>query len=104
MVEQQGGQMVRDTDMDQHLPTDLITEEEATTHQVLGQDDKTLDDDAETISSTSTTNYDWEEVEASLTNIAERYKKLTGTIPPISKVQAAQVIARLPVLLDLSKS
>ena len=59
MVEQQGGQMVRDTDMEQRLPTDLITEEEAATYQVLGQDDKTPDDnDAKTISSMSTANYD----------------------------------------------
>ena len=29
-------QMVRDTDMEQGLPTDLITEEEAATYQVLG--------------------------------------------------------------------
>ena len=105
MVEQQGGQLVRDTDTDQHLPMDLITEEEAATYQITGQDDKTPDDDAETISSTSTTNYDREEVEASLTNIteafhtiAQEYKKLTGTIPHMSKVQAAQVIARLPIL------
>ena len=110
VVEQQGGQMVRDTDTDQHLPMDLITEEEATTYQVPGQDDKTLDDDAETISSTSTANYDWEEVETSLTNIAEashtiaqEYETLTGTIPHMSKVQAAQVITRLPILLALKQ-
>ena len=110
MVEQQGGQMVRDMDTDQHLPTDLIMEEEAATYQVPGRDDQMLDDDAETISSTSTANYDWEEVETSLTNIAEafhtiaqEYKKLTGTIPHMSKVQAAQVIARLPILLALKQ-
>ena len=58
MVEQQGGQMVRDTDMDQQLPMDLITEEKAATYQVLGQDDQIPDDDAKTISSMSTANYD----------------------------------------------
>ena len=64
------------------------------------------DDDAKTISLTLTANYDWEKVKTSLTNIAEvfhtiaqEYKKLTGTVPHMSKVQAAQVIARLPVLL-----
>ena len=68
------------------------------------------DDDAETISSMSTANYDWEEVETSLTNIAEafhtiaqEYEKLTGTVPHMSKVQAAQVIARLPILPALKQ-
>ena len=110
MVEQQGGQMVRDTDTDQHLPTDLITEEEAATYQVLGQDDQMPDNDAETISSMSTANYDQEEVETSLTNIAEafhtiaqEYKKLTSSIPHMSIVQAAQVIARLPILPTLKQ-
>ena len=91
MVEQQDGQMVRDTDMDQHLPMDLITEEEDATYQVLGQDDQMPDDDAETISLTSTANYDWEET--SLTNIteafhtiAQEYEKLTSTVPHMSKV------------------
>ena len=53
MVEQQGGQVIRDTDTEQCLPTDLITEEEAATYQVPGQDNQTIDDDAKTISSTS---------------------------------------------------
>ena len=68
------------------------------------------DDDAETISSTSTANYDQEEVETSLTSIAEafhtiaqEYEKLTGTVPHMSKVQVAQVIARLPILLALKQ-
>ena len=68
------------------------------------------DDDAETISSMSTANYNWEEVETSLTNIteafhtiAQEYKKLTGTVPHMSKVQAAQVIARLPILPALKQ-
>ena len=30
--------------------------------------------------------------------IAQEYKKLTDTVPHMSKIQAAQVIARLPVL------
>ena len=38
--------MVRDMDTDQHLPTDLITEEEAAMYQVLEQDDQVPDDDA----------------------------------------------------------
>ena len=65
--------MVRDTDTDQCLPMDLITEEEATMYQVLGQDNQMQDDDAKTISSMSTANYDREEVETSLTNITEAF-------------------------------
>ena len=110
MVEQHGGRMVRDMDTDQHLPTDLITEEEAATYQVLGQDDQMPDDEAKTISSMSTANYDQEEVETSLTNIAEafhtiaqEYEKLTGTVPHMSNVQAAQIIARLPILPALKQ-
>ena len=110
MIEQQGEQVIRDTDTKQCLPTDLITEEEAATYQVPGQDNQMLDDDAETISSTSMADYDHEEVETSLTNIseafhniAEEYEKLTGTVPHISKIQAAQVIARLPILPALKQ-
>ena len=64
-----------------------------------------VDDDAETISSTSTADYDHEEVETSLTTIsqafhtiAQEYEKLTTTVPHMSKIQAAQVIAKLPIL------
>ena len=106
MVKQWSGQVIWDTDTEQHLPTDLITEAEAATYQVPGQDNPTIDDDAETISSTSTADYDREEVETSLTTISEvfhtiaqqEYEKLTGTIPQMSKIQAAQVIVRLPIL------
>ena len=83
----------------------MITEAEASTDQVPEQDDPAIDDDAETISSMSTADYNREEVEGSLTmiseafhTIAQEYEKLTGTVPHMSKVQAAQVIARLPVL------
>ena len=64
-----------------------------------------MDDDAETISSTSTVDYNLEEVETSLSTIsdafhtiAQEYEKLTDTVPHMSKIQAVQVIARLPVL------
>ena len=84
---------------------DLITEAEANTYQVPEQDSLTIDDNAETISSTSTVNYNREEVETSLSTIsdtfhtiAQEYEKLTDTVPHMSKIQAAQVIARLPVL------
>ena len=105
MVKQQSRQVIRDTDTEQHLPTNLITEVEAATYQVPGQDNPTIDDDAETISSTPTADYDHEEVETSLITtseafhtIAQEYEKLTGTVPHMSKIQAAQVIARLPIL------
>ena len=105
LIKQQSGQTIQDTDTDQHLPTDLITEAEADTYQVPEQDGPTIDDDVETISSTSTADYNHEEVETSLTTISEafhtiaqEYKKLTDTVPHMSKIQAAQVIARLPVL------
>ena len=69
------------------------------------QDSLTIDEDAETISSTSTADYDREEVETSLTTISEvfhtiaqEYEKLTGTVPHMSKIQATQVIVRLPIL------
>ena len=83
----------------------MITEAEAATYQVPEQDNPTVDDDAETISSTSMADYNREEVEVSLTTISEafhmiaqEYEKLTTTVPHMSKIQAAQVIAKLPIL------
>ena len=103
MIEQHSGQAIQDTDTKQHLPTDLITKVEATTYQVPEQDNPIDDDDAETISSTSTADYDCEEVEVSLTTTSEAfrmiaYEKLMTTVPHMSKIQAAQVIAKLPIL------
>ena len=105
MIEQHSGQAIQDTDTKQHLPTDLITEAEATTYQVPEQDNPIDDDDAETTSSTSTVDYDREEVEVSLATISEafctiaqEYEKLMTTVPHMSKIQAAQVIAKLPIL------
>ena len=87
------------------MPTDLSTEAEAATYRVPEQDNPTVDNDAETISSTSTAYYDHEEVEASLTTISEafhtiaqEYEKLTTTVPHMSRIQAAQVIVKLPIL------
>ena len=105
LIEQQSRQMIQDTDTDRHLPTDLITEAKASMYQVPEQDDLTIDDDAETIRSTSTVDYNREEVETSLSTISDafhtivqEYEKLTDMVPHMSKIQAAQVIARLPVL------
>ena len=105
LIEQQSGQTIQDTDTDRHLPTDLITEAKASTYQVPKQDDLTIDDDAETISSISTVDYDCEEVKTSLSTISDafhtivqEYEKLTDMVPHMSKIQAVQVIARLPML------
>ena len=64
-----------------------------------------MEDDTETISSTSTADYDREEVEALLTNIADafhvigqEYEKLVRVVPHMSKIQAASVITRMPIL------
>ena len=105
LIKQQSRQTIQDTDTDQHLPTNLITEAEADTYQVPEQDSLTIDDDVETISSTSTADYNCEEVETSLSTISDafhtivqEYEKLTDTVPHMSKIQAVQMIARLPVL------
>ena len=74
MVEQQDEgniQLIKYTDTDRNLPTDQITETEAETYQIPEKDRLTMEDDVETISSTSTADYDMEDVEASLTNIAD---------------------------------
>ena len=59
----------------------------------------------ETISSTSTADYNRKEVKTSLSTIsdafhtiAQEYEKVTDMVPHMSKIQAVQVIARLPVL------
>ena len=69
------------------------------------QDNPTINDDAETISLISTADYDRKEVETSLTTISEVFhtiaqecEKLMSTVPHMSKIQTAQVIARLPIL------
>ena len=62
------------------------------------------------ISSTSTADYDREEVETGLTNIAEafhtigsEYEHLCAIVPHMTKVQAVNVISRLPIILFLGK-
>ena len=64
----------------------------------------------ETIGSTSTTDYDQEEVEVSLATVAEAfhtigsiYESLCMIVPHMTKVQAASVISRLPVIPFLNK-
>ena len=97
--------MVRDTDTSQVLPTDQITEAEAETYQIPEHDQPPAEDDIEMISSTSTADYNREEVEASLMTIADafhaigqEYEKLVGIVPHMRKTQAANVITRMPIL------
>ena len=97
LIEQPDGRTVQDTDTNQQLPTDLITEAKASTYQVPEQDDPAIDDDAETISSTSTADYN-NTISEAFHTIAQEYEKLTGSVPHMSKVQAVQVIVRFPVL------
>ena len=74
-------------------------------YQVPEQDGPTIDNDTETISSTSTVDYNHEEVETSLSTISDafhtitqEYEKLMDMVPHMSKIQATQVIAKLPML------
>ena len=64
--------LVLDTETDKQLTMDLIMEED--TEEYFTQPGEQEDgNDTETISSTSTTDYDREEVETSLANIAEAF-------------------------------
>ena len=105
IVEQEDGTLILDTEIEQVLPTDRITEAEATTYHIPEGDDDANEDDAETISSTSTADYNREEVEVSLTTISEafhaiahKYEKLTTTVPHMTHVQVAEVVVRLPIM------
>ena len=91
--------LVKDTDTDKVLPTDYITEAEAETYQSLEKDQQTTEHNAETISLTSMANCDQEEVETSLSTIAnsfhtigQEYERLVGIVPHMSKVQAVNVV------------
>ena len=64
--------LVLDTETDKQLPTDRITEQD--TDKYFAQPDEQEDvNDTETISSTSTADYDREEVEMSLATVAEAF-------------------------------
>ena len=98
-----------DTETDRQLPTDLITEQD--TDKYFTQPNEQEDgNDMETISSMSTADYDREEVEMSLATVVEAfhtidndYERLCTIVPHVTKVQAASVISRLPVILFLGK-
>ena len=64
--------LVLDTETDRQLPTDLITEQD--TNKYFTQPDEQEDgNDTETISSTSTADYDREGVEMSLATVVEAF-------------------------------
>ena len=64
--------LVLDTETNRQLPTDRITERDTDKYFVPPEDQED-EHDTETISSTSTVDYDWEEVEASLAMVAEAF-------------------------------
>ena len=73
-------------------------------------EDQEDENDTDTISSTPTADYDQEEVEASLATVAEafhtigsEYEQLCMIVPHMTKVQAASVISRLPIMPFLGK-
>ena len=101
--------LVLDTETDRQFPTDHITEQDTDTYFAPPeeQEDK---NDTETISSTSTADYDQEEVEASLATVVEafhtigsEYERLCMIVSHMTRVQAASVISRLPVMPFLGK-
>ena len=89
--------LMLDTETDKQLTTDLITKED--TDKYFTQPGEQEDgNDTETISSTSTADYDREEVEKSLANTAEafhtigsEYEQLCAIVPHMTKVQAVIV-------------
>ena len=109
-IDEKGVQMlVLDTETDRQLPTDCIMEQD-TDKYFTPRDQQEDGNDTETISSTSTTDYDQEEVEVTLATVAEafhtigsKYERLCAIVPHMTKVQAARVISRLPVITFLGK-
>ena len=82
----------------QHYITEQDTEK-----YFVQQEEQKDGDKTETISSTSTVDYDGDEVEASLTTIANafykirnEYEHLCSIVPHMTKTQVANVIGRLP--------
>ena len=64
--------LVLDTETDRQLPTDCIMEQD-TDKYFTPPDEQEDGNDTETISSMSTADYDWEEVEKSLATVAEAF-------------------------------
>ena len=101
--------LVLDTETDRQLPMDHITEQD-TDKYFAPPDEQEDGNDTGSISSMSTTDYDREEVEAILATVPEafhtissEYEWLCVIVPHMTKVQAASVISRLPVIPFLGK-
>ena len=102
--------LVLDTETDQQLMMDYITEQDVEKYFVQPEEQEDRDN-TETISSTSTTDCDCEEVEASLTAIADafhkignEYEHLCSIVSHMSKNQVANIISRLPIIPFLGKN
>ena len=101
--------LVLDTETNRQLPADHIMEQNIDKFFVP-PDEQEDGNGTETISSMSTTDYDWEEVETNLATVAEafhtigsEYEQLCVIVPHMTKVQTASVISRLPVIPFLGK-
>ena len=102
--------LVLDTETDQQLMMDYITEKYTEKYFVQPEEQEDRDE-METISSMSMADYDHEEVETSLTAIADvfhkignEYEHLCSIVLHMSKTQATNVIGRLPVIPFIRKN
>ena len=101
--------LVLDTEMNQQLVPDLITEKD--TDKYFVQPDEQEDkDETKTISSTSMADYNREEVEMSLQAIADafhkignEYEHLCSIVPHMMKVQVVNIIGKLPIIPFVGK-
>ena len=101
--------LVLDTNIDKQLAIDYITEQHMEKYfiQPGEQEDG---DKMEMISSTSTADYDQDEVEASLANIAEafhkignEYEQLCSIVLCMTKMQTTNMIDQLPIIPFVGK-
>ena len=84
--------------------------EQDTEKYFVQQEEQKDGDKTETISSTSTADYDQDKVEASLTTIAKvfhkignEYEHLCSIVPHMTKTQVANVIGQLPIISFMGK-
>ena len=89
--------------------TDYIIEQD-TEKYFVQQEEQKGGDEMETISSTSTVDYDQDEVEASLAAIADafhkignEYEHLCSIVPHMTKTQVANIIGKLPIVPFMGK-
>ena len=102
--------LVLDTETDQQLMMDYITKKDMEKYSVQPEEQEDRDE-METISSMSMADYDCEEVETSLTAIADafhkignEYEHLCSIVLHMSKAQMANVISRLPIIPCMGKN